>query len=417
MKFQPPVLIFHHFLKFVMLKTIFSSFLIIAPFSTDLSFAAKPYWYSYDPKSGRHIPRTKDELDSVLTMHEKWLKKFKTSKGEYIVSRDSSSPANLERAILDSVDLRNRLLINMVLNSANLMSANLTRANLTNAYLLFANLTNADLNETNLTNANLNEANLTLASLAGANLTLASLAGTNLKYAFLSFSDLKDAIFQPDSIPSSEHILYAQNLDHLHYVTSPSKLLLLKKSLQEEGFGEAARQINAAYHRELFRHDQNIFGFIKKLAFDYTCEYGSNSSHLLLLIFIIWVICGFIYWPFLHIRMRYSGLYLFYSIKRINARADHFQVLKLFYKFSLRLNNYQSIFKACGIAFLFSLMSAFNIGFREINFGSWIRLLSFSEFDIKAKGLPRTISGIQSLLSFYFFVLWFLTLFGNPFDY
>ena len=37
-------------------------------------------------------------------------------------------------------------------------------------------------------------------------------------------------------------------------------------------------------------------------------------------------------------------------------------------------------------AMFFSLMSAFNIGFRDINFGRWLRLLTRREYDLKAVG-------------------------------
>jgi hypothetical protein len=63
----------------------------------------------------------------------------------------------------------------------------------------------------------------------------------------------------------------------------------------------------------------------------------------------------------------------------------------------------------------FSLMSAFNIGFRDINFGRWLRLLTRQEFDIKAAGWARVVAGWQSLISVYFIALWVLTYFGRPF--
>jgi len=63
----------------------------------------------------------------------------------------------------------------------------------------------------------------------------------------------------------------------------------------------------------------------------------------------------------------------------------------------------------------FSLMSAFNIGFRDINFGRWLRLLTRHEFDIKAVGWARVIAGWQSLISVFLIALWVLTYFGRPF--
>lgn len=63
----------------------------------------------------------------------------------------------------------------------------------------------------------------------------------------------------------------------------------------------------------------------------------------------------------------------------------------------------------------FSLMSAFNIGFRDINFGRWLRLLTRQKFDMEAVGWARVIAGWQSLISVYFIALWVLTYFGRPF--
>jgi hypothetical protein len=72
--------------------------------------------------------------------------------------------------------------------------------------------------------------------------------------------------------------------------------------------------------------------------------------------------------------------------------------------------------RALGTAFLFSLMSVFNIGFREFNFGRWIRMMQTREFDIGARGWMRTVSGIQSLLGVALVTLALLSYFGHPFE-
>ena len=66
------------------------------------------------------------------------------------------------------------------------------------------------------------------------------------------------------------------------------------------------------------------------------------------------------------------------------------------------------------VAMFFSLMSAFNIGFRDFNFGRWLRLLTRAEFDIKAVGWARVVAGWQSLISLFMLALWVLTYFGRP---
>ena len=43
------------------------------------------------------------------------------------------------------------------------------------------------------------------------------------------------------------------------------------------------------------------------------------------------------------------------------------------------------------------------------------RLLTKREYDLKAVGWARTVSGFQSLLSVYLIALWVLSYFGRPF--
>lgn len=67
------------------------------------------------------------------------------------------------------------------------------------------------------------------------------------------------------------------------------------------------------------------------------------------------------------------------------------------------------------VAICFSLLSAFNVGFREFNIGQWLHLLMKQEYDIKAVGWARTVAGVQSLVSVYLVAMWLLTTFGHPF--
>jgi len=67
------------------------------------------------------------------------------------------------------------------------------------------------------------------------------------------------------------------------------------------------------------------------------------------------------------------------------------------------------------IGLYFSLLSAFSLGWRELNVGMWIARVQSREYVLRATGWVRTVSGIQSLLSVYLLALWVLTYFGRPF--
>ena len=69
------------------------------------------------------------------------------------------------------------------------------------------------------------------------------------------------------------------------------------------------------------------------------------------------------------------------------------------------------------IAAYFSLLSAFRVGWRDVNIGSWIARLQPKDFTLKGTGWLRTVSGFQSLLSVYLIALTVLSFFGRPFDW
>ena len=64
----------------------------------------------------------------------------------------------------------------------------------------------------------------------------------------------------------------------------------------------------------------------------------------------------------------------------------------------------------------FSLVNAFNLGYREFSIGQWLRMLTKRQYDVKATGWVRSLAGIQSVVSIYLFALWILTYFGRPFN-
>jgi hypothetical protein len=72
--------------------------------------------------------------------------------------------------------------------------------------------------------------------------------------------------------------------------------------------------------------------------------------------------------------------------------------------------------RAFGYAAYFSLLSAFHIGWRDLNVGTWISRIQFHEYTLRATGWVRFVSGLQSLLSVYLLAIWALTYFSRPFQ-
>ena len=57
----------------------------------------------------------------------------------------------------------------------------------------------------------------------------------------------------------------------------------------------------------------------------------------------------------------------------------------------------------------FSLLSAFQIGFREFSVGNWLTRVHPRQFTLEPTGWVRTVAGVQSLLSVYLLAMWVLT--------
>ena len=67
-------------------------------------------------------------------------------------------------------------------------------------------------------------------------------------------------------------------------------------------------------------------------------------------------------------------------------------------------------------ALYFSMLSAFQIGWRELNVGTWLSRIQPTEFALRGRGWVRVVSGLQSLISVYLVAMWALTYFGRPFQ-
>ena len=374
--------------------------------------------------------------------------------------------ANLRNADLSNANLRNADLSNANLSGANLSNANLFGANLSNADLIDADLIGADLIDANLSNADLHDANLSDADLIGAvlfwavlfraNLSDADLSDANLHGAYLSLANLSnanlhganlsDAFFEPKVNPEIRGIAAARNLELITYSRNPkddvspeeakkNALAQLRKDFRDGGFVDQERKITYALKRrqaEILWEDDcklsSLSGWLScgeygmnRLFFDLTCQYGMSPGQPVLLAIAIWLTCTPLYWISLHSGSR-SGLYLIAS-KTVNRGDDLFHKIRLryyqpaasrWYRYILRRIRWE--LHALATAALFSLMTTFNIGFRELNFGRWIRMIQPREFDIKARGWPRVVSGLQSLLSVGLVALSLLSYFGRPFE-
>ncbi len=235
-------------------------------------------------------------------------------------------------------------------------------------------------------------------------------------------SELGDALFEPHSVPSSAGIATAKGLESLRYLQDPSALTELRNRLRRDGYREEERGVTYALrvsdNRRRASEGRRFWYFLELVLFDWTCRYGMDYGRPVVLAFWLWLLCTFIYLLMMNFGKRTAimkeyknassaNTQLTLNVADLSARSS---------KWAVGLEFLGQETKLLAWAAFFSLMSAFNIGFRGFNFGRWLRLLLPRELDLKSVGWTRTVSGIQALLSVYFFALFLLTYFERLFE-
>src|SRR5262249_49791793 len=278
----------------------------------------------------------------------------------------------------------------------------------------------AALNNADLSSAALNNAALSAATLNGANLRYASVAGAHFDNA-----DLADADYAPNSAAPDPYVAGIKGLDTVKFPAGEEVgLVQLRDLLQKAGLRDLERQ--ATFAIENGRASNSIAnwrdnpksavdGIFRKIAFDFTTRYGLDPARPLFIIIAIWALLIPVYlWPIWRrpTASKPSGIYRVSPKDRIEVCAG---------KPTLDSPARVERLYARGIAGLawsayFSLLSAFQIGFREFSVGTWLARAQPRIFALEAIGWIRTVSGLQSLLSVYLLAMWLLTYFGRPFQ-
>lgn len=380
-----------------------------SPFMTDeeVDYSSKPCNSRY--KNGSRP--TKEELSKILQEHLKWIQN----------PRDGHR-ANLCNADLKGIDLSN----------ANLHGANLDRANLTEASLSHADLTNTFLSNANLTKASLAVTNFSSSQLFFANLTGASLIRTNFNKAILVQSNLKDAkIFWPDfyltifelapgSLPPTYLMISAKNLSTMRYISSPLALQELREAFRKAGMRQQEREVTYAIKRNERLQMGLVEATFSWILFDLTSQYGLAPGNPLRILACLILVFSIPYQIAL-LPIWKSGIWAIWPADRINPKQDHEVPVRVTERFFFP-NAYGKWWEPFQWTrtllggLYFSLVSAFNIGWRDLNVGNWITRIQPREYVLRGTGWVRFVSGMQSLISVYLLALWFLVYFGHPFD-
>jgi hypothetical protein len=235
--------------------------------------------------------------------------------------------------------------------------------------------------------------------------------------------------------------VYVANIRGLQTVVFPkggeTGLVQLRELLQKAGLRDLERETTYAIERGRTINtvvdgaDEGNFievfeGLFRFIAFDLTSSYGLYPGRALRIILYLGLSLILAYfWPIRFSPQRSApasqpsgSIYRIWSSDRVETvwDAEH-QNEEILMRNSVKIERLVGgWWFALRYAFYFSLLSAFSIGWRDLNVGAWISRVQTREYALRATGWVRFVSGLQSLLSVYLLAIWALTYFGRPFQ-
>ena len=206
----------------------------------------------------------------------------------------------------------------------------------------------------------------------------------------------------------------------------------LREIFKKAGMRDEERQLTYALNHTRRLHLKKE-GFADKLeslfhlvCFEWTCDWGMSPGRPLRLMFLGLFVFTLPYLLALRSRNPRNGIWLTLLPDRVLDLYIKERPVKLTFRPPLRplpakgwarlTARVRRAWRCIRLAFYFSLLSAFNIGWRELNVGTWINRIQKREYNLRGTGWVRMLSGIQALLSVYMMALWVLTYFGRPFE-
>lgn len=251
---------------------------------------------------------------------------------------------------------------------------------------------------------NLRNARFTASSLDGAHfLDNADLTGASFLWASVA-----GLVFEPRGELDYASFRTATDIELMTYRDSADALIQLREAFKKAGRRDLERRVTYAIettktNKLLAQND--IVGVSRLIAWGLPTAYDLSPERALLLLFIYTVLFALPYWWSLGARND-PRIWKVFPAQRLHGDG----------KVVFEPVHAGSGLKRVGYALMFSVFSAFTLGWRDLNVGMWLSRLQGDEYALRGSGWVRTLSGVQSLLSVYLLAMWALTQFGRLFE-
>lgn len=318
------------------------------------------------------------------------------------------SLADLSNADLGPSEHRRGTGRGALLSEADLSGAKLNWANLTETDLTRANLDGAALRGAILQNADLTRSNLRGADLAWANLSEATLVDTVLTDTIFTRVTLTGALYEPASAPKKGTIGEISGLLDVRFSAGKhSGLVMLRGAFRDVGLRQLEREATYLIEHGKTNFAPGIERWLKRAMFEWTSDYGMSPGRPLRILLALMFLFSFPYMlSVVGSTDTTSGIWRVWREDRVEKQSGEDTPQRI------EVTGYLVLLWGL----YFSLLSAFHVGWRDLNVGNWIARINPQEYNLRATGWVKVVSGIQSLISVYLIALSALTYFGRPFQ-
>jgi aryl carrier-like protein len=277
------------------------------------------------------------------------------------------------------------------------------------------------------------------ANFNGTTLDGATFEDVDMDRADLASASMTRVVFSPHTLPDTGYLAQATGLDSMRFDYDETALHRLRKEFVESGLATGARDVtlaiwNARQARNkdqcwtgldhgapfrdhpLGRRSSACFLFATRaIAFDATCKFGSRPWRPLAIL-----ACLALLWSAILTLWLYLASHPKVSLVFKTRTGDDFTIAlrQLVGRvYTGRIYTRRRWTRAYAeLALALTLSSVFNLPFKEVEVGRWLRMISARDYEFRTRGGIRTFTGVLSLLCFYLLALWVLVLFGDPFS-
>ncbi len=243
----------------------------------------------------------------------------------------------------------------------------------------------------------------------------ASLGEVHLKGANLWGAYLEGVLYEAKlgALPDIVSLKSAEHLETMRFEESPHALEELRQAFKQAGMRQQEREITYAIKRSEQQNAwkdgnyiESLFNFI---VFDLPVGYGLYPVRALWILAALILVFALFYGWAIKMPSQSHSIYRLWPEGRIEVAENGAEVANDAKTEQLDARGWRVV----TYALYFSLLSAFHIGWRELNVGNWITRLQRHPYTLQATGWIRTVSGLQSLISVYLLAMWVLTYFGR----